>query len=511
MTEPSESSFTSRILRSSAARLAASVATLGVSFLMMPFVLRTLGDHDYGLWVIVASFEGYYYFLDLGLNMAASRYVSARLGTRDEQGVNEAVSTAFYIFLGLGAAVAVCTVAASILASRFVSPEDAGVVRVLLMVAGFTVALGFPVHAYAGIVYGHMRHDLIEISTIVRQLVSGLLIYIALSRGYGLIGYAVIVSASNLIGTAYFYTTAMRLWPTLRVRRASFNRKLAAELLAYSTWTTLSHFADMIRLRVDALVIGATLGASSVARYNVGYRLAEISCGLVYRATNFMMPLFTRYFASGATDLVVRRLLLLTRANSYLALTSCFVVILIGRRFIEIWVGPEYLDAYAVMVVLLAGQLVEAVATPLGNVVFATANLRYYAILNLIEAAANATLSLILVQRMGILGVAVGTSVPMIISRMIILPYYVTRMLNVPLTTYYAATAPSAVVTGVALAMATAAGTIVLGTAGYLELAAIAVAAGLMNTIAHYLLTMSRDERAWVNALARQRLGAMAN
>ena len=60
---------------------AISVAALGVSFVMMPFVLRTLGDHDYGLWVIAASFESYYYFLDLGLNLAASRYVSARLAS----------------------------------------------------------------------------------------------------------------------------------------------------------------------------------------------------------------------------------------------------------------------------------------------------------------------------------------------------------------------------------------------------------------------------------------------
>lgn len=510
MTEAIDEGYGTRILRSSAARLAASVAALGVSFVMMPFVLRTLGDHDYGLWVIAASFESYYYFLDLGLNLAASRYVSARLASGDESGVNEAVSTAYFIFLGLGIAVAVATLVIAALAPSFVSAADAGVVRVLLLLAGLTVAIGFPVHAYAGIVYGQMRHDLIEVATIVRRLVEGVLIYFALSHGFGLTGYAVIVAASNLIGTAYFYRTARRLWPSLSVTWGAVNRPLAKELFTYSTWTTLSHLADMVRFRIDALVIGAILGASAVARYNVGYRMAEMSGGLVSRATNFMTPLFTRYFAAGATELMTQRLVLLTRANSYLALTSCFVLVLIGRRFLEVWVGDAYADAYPVMVILLAGRLFEATTTPLTNVIFATANLRFYAFLNLTEAIANVALSLILVSRIGILGVAIGTTVPMVVSRMLVMPYYVCRMLNLPLRLYYGAVAPSAIVTAVVLALASAAVSLSIGAAGYLQLAGIAIAAAAVNTAAHYALTLTAAERTWFLSTVKARLASIA-
>jgi len=200
-----------RVLRSSVARLGATFASLGISFFMMPFIVRALGDHSYGLWVIVAGIETYYYLLDFGLSVAASRYITVQVASENEEGVNEAVSTAFAVFTVLGVLVAVMTLVAAGIAGRFAQPQDVWTVRTLILLTGFGAAVGFPVKAYGGIVFSHLRHDLIEISNIVRRVIESVIVYWALSTGHGVVTYAVILVTSNQVGSVYFYWLANRL------------------------------------------------------------------------------------------------------------------------------------------------------------------------------------------------------------------------------------------------------------------------------------------------------------
>ena len=46
-----------------------------IAFFMMPFMIHSLGDTQYGLWVIIGTITGYYGFLDFGLSPATARYI----------------------------------------------------------------------------------------------------------------------------------------------------------------------------------------------------------------------------------------------------------------------------------------------------------------------------------------------------------------------------------------------------------------------------------------------------
>ena len=52
------------------------------------------------------------------------------------------------------------------------------------------------------------------------------------------------------------------------------------------------------------------------------------------------------------------------------------------------------------------------------------------------EAAANILLSIFLIQRYGIIGVALGTSLPMIITHLFIIPVYANRVIEFPFARY---------------------------------------------------------------------------
>src|SRR5207249_8018241 len=85
------------------------------------------------------------------------------------------------------------------------------------------------------------------------------------------------------------------------------------------------------------------------------------------------------------------------------------------------WMGPGFeasvlpLQVLAITGVVLVGQ------GPLGNILLGTGRHRLVAFTSLGEAVANLILSVILVRRYGIVGVALGTAVPVVIANLFIL------------------------------------------------------------------------------------------
>jgi O-antigen/teichoic acid export membrane protein len=491
----SNQDFTSRILRSSAARLVATAMSLGIAFFMMPFVLGALGERNYGLWVLVASFESYCYFLDFGLNIAATRFVAVKMGADDHQGVNEAVSTAFVVFSVLGGVVAALTVAVAMMVPFMVAASDVSLVRTLLLLSGLSVAAGFPFHAFAGVVYGQMRHDLVEMTTVARRILEALFVYLALANGYGLIAYSCVLVVSNQVFSVVIYVIALRMWPSLQLRLKYFQRDLWMDYFRFSAWTTVSQLSDILRLKVDALVIAGFMGTTAVAHFNVGSRLTELSTTLIHRATNFMTPLYARYHAKGELSAIREKMADFTRVNSFLAFSAGAVLILVGDAFIRRWMGERFSDAYPVMVVLMLGRMVDAVSMPTSNVLHALSKVKFAAYANLAEALAKIALSLVLVQEMGIVGVAWGTTIPMVVFKLALVPLYTSRAIGMAPWQYYGSVLPSLAISFAILAVLHTGLQGALWQATYLRITMVATVALALLCALHILIVLNRDER----------------
>jgi len=492
-----------RIVRSSISRVIGMLASIVASFFIMPMVVRTLGDHWYGLWVIAAGFGNYYYLLDFGLSSAASRYIAARVAARDETGVNEVVTTSLVVFTILGLLVAAATVCVAVIAGRFANPHDVSTLRTILLLQGFGLAIGFPVKAYGGIVFSQLRYDLIEMYGLLRLGGETVAVVYVLTHGYGVVAYAVVGVASAQFYNVLFYRIANRLWPRLRVRFRYFRSGLTREIFHYSVWSMLNQISDNLRFKVDALVVGGAAGAAMVTHYNIGWRLSDYTLNLINRATNFLAPLYTRYFVRGDFREIQTKMLAFTRINALLALGGGGVLIVLGDAFIARWMGPAYRDAYPVLVVLAIGMMAEAILQPASNVLYALSKHRAYAIAAAVEAAANLALSLWLVRRFGLVGVAWGTTIPLLLNKLLFVPVYTCRVIGLRPGRFYMSVAPtlalSAAVVG-ALYVAIHAGGVALRSYVAIGFATAAPLGALVALAFLYLL--SRDERGSLTQLA---------
>src|SRR2546430_15503313 len=70
-----------------------SLATIGVTYFLLPFILHSLGEDGYGSWMLINSLTGYLALLVLGVPMASVRYFAEHVAEGDTRKLNQAIGS----------------------------------------------------------------------------------------------------------------------------------------------------------------------------------------------------------------------------------------------------------------------------------------------------------------------------------------------------------------------------------------------------------------------------------
>ena len=125
------------------------------------------------------------------------------------------------------------------------------------------------------------------------------------------------------------------------------------------------------------------------------------------------------------------------KISALLGFGICIAMILFGPKFIILWVGRDYRNAIPVLIILCCSYVFALSQNPGIILLYAINKHKYYACFTIIEGLINITLSIILVTPFGIVGVALGTMISMIIIKVFIMPVYVCKAINLGLIEYF--------------------------------------------------------------------------
>ena len=426
--------LSNKLLNSSAVSVLALLVSIAAGLYLLPFLITHLGDHWYGTWVFLGSLFFYFTILDFGLFSASERFVTYALAKEDTQEANSILSTCLLLY-GLAGLIALAAgLLAVLLAPSFVPDASSlGTIRWAMLVLAIDVALFFPGSLLNGIIVARIRYDLAGLVQILKiALRTGLIIFF-ITQGYSIVAIAVIQLVTNLLERCLKAWMAFRLFPALSLSVKLASRDRTWQLARYGIHSFLAELADKVRFHTDILVTGAFLAASSVTLYNIAVRIVHYYAQGLASAINVLFPVFIADAAEEAMDALRQRFLFATRLAVVGATVSAGLLLLLAEPFIRIWVGDEYVSSAVPLTILLVGILVELSLGPASLVLFALARHRFIAQIGLVEAGANLALSIALVGPFGLVGVALGTTVPLILLRGLGLPVYVCRQVDLAL------------------------------------------------------------------------------
>lgn len=415
----------------------AMAVNLAVGFFLSPFILHRLGDDAFGLWILIFSLTGYYGLFDFGIRSSIVKYVSEFVARHDEDQLARIVSTALFSYGCLALALMLVTGLGSwYVDSIFHIPFPyVRTARLLLLMVGTAVALGFPLSVFAGILEGLQKFYRLYLTQAVATGVRAGLIVLALTHGRGLLTIAFITVIVPL-GSYLVYAGMVRRALPLQLGAKFIERSAFRRIVSYGSVSFIVLVAGKLRFGTDAAIIGVFLSASAITFFSIGSKLVDYATELVDGMAEIFLPMSSHFDAVGDLDRLRQVFVLGNRVCGLVMFPICAGLIVLGSSLIEVWVGPKYLSSYWILLLLLVPRsLLRAQAASI-RVLFGMARHRTLAFVFVIEGAANLALSILLIRPWGIVGDAVGTAIPLLCTSLLFLPVHLCRTLTISLRTF---------------------------------------------------------------------------
>jgi len=402
------------LLRSFAAN-AIGTALVGITgVLTTPIFIRHLGKEEYGLLNLLGTVTLQLVFFDLGVKQALLRFIP--LYRHVPEKLSSLLSSAAFLLVTLSAIGGLIFVLLSrtLLELLNVPIHLQEVAKVVFILYVIDAVFELTSSLFNGMLAGSERYDVINTLNFGRALLSACLILLALHQtSFGLWGFVVLGIGVRMLHRYLSYLFARRELGSVDL--SSWSGGGVQELVEYGVWSFAVTLLARSLYHSDVLFAGVFFGAGSVATYAAAQMLVEQ----------------VRLLALGAQGVLITRLAaskeasLLKPATFYLQIATIGIVIPLsvsGSDFMLLWLGADFVIAGEILAALVLPYLFISPSLPVVAALYAAAQHRLATLTNLAELMLNIPLSLFLLNRMGLVGIAYGTSISSILMSGMLLP-----------------------------------------------------------------------------------------
>jgi len=408
-----------------------------VGFLLSPFILHRLGDEAFSMWILIFALTGYFGLLDLGIRSSIVRYTARFLASDDKLALSTYLSTSL-TFYALVALIVLCLTGIGYfcLPSLFKIPTALlATARLVFLLAGIGVALTFPLSVFTGALEGLQKFSWLQLSQIGITLLRAALTVVALLNGGGLLAIGIITVAINVFGYVVFALLALWAMP-VRLHLGAVDMPAFRKMANYGLFAFAILAAEKLRFQSDAMVIGAFLPATAITIFSIGAKLVDYASYPVKSMAQIFTPMTSEFHAKDEFSRLQRIFFAGNRACALIVFPICVTLVMLGHNIIAAWVGARYVNAYSVLLLLIVPRTIYIAQSTSTKILLGMGQHRVLASILLMEGVANVLLSLILVRKLGVVGVALGTAIPLLLTGVLFLPHHLCNVLNVPISTF---------------------------------------------------------------------------
>ncbi len=483
------------------------VGSIVIAFVLSPYLIHTLGDTNYGVWSVVSALTGYMALLDLGISSAIAKYVAKYKALKDYKSLNIVMGSGIAILMAVGfMLIVVSPFLSSAVVSIFGFEDELGrTVRALIIVASIDIAVFVSTGVLVGAFYGFQRYEIINAVNILVALLKAIAFYLALSNGMGLLAMGVVSLFGNILAASALFIAMRKVEPGVQLKPTSANKETVHSIFVYSKYTFLSMVAMQLVYYSDAFVIGYFLSAAAITYYTIPWSLSEYTNKMILAIAQTFVPVFSEQEATQGNEAIYRTYVTGTKFMLLISNLLCLGVLAVGDYFVALWMGPKYaVECSAILAILFFTQLVKGPQLLSYSILLGTANHQKYSFYNFGFSLLNLALSIVLVQKYGLIGVAIGTAITQCLFYGVITPVLTSRVINASLPTYlketYLRIIPSALILFFSLkyfAHLNPPDT-------YFELLSQAAVAALLYVVSAYFILLGADEKEIVASGVRK-------
>jgi O-antigen/teichoic acid export membrane protein len=379
-----------------------------VGLWLTPFLLRRIGQHDFGLWLVATQILGYLMLLDFGVVALLPRETAYATG-RSLQG-GDAHDLAHTI--GRFRRVVRWQVPFALLAAIGVwiaLPAEWSELKWPFVAILVTFVVTFPLRIYHAALQG--LQDLAYLGRVQLAAWSAgtLLTVLLVVQGSGLAALVAgwIVTQIVTAGACgwrlrthfthgWMSTPPAVPWPEART------------LLGRSTWVSLAQIAQVFLSGTDVLLIGKMLGPAAVVPYACTGKLVTVLTNHPYLLMQAASPALSEMRTAERRERLAEVTTALTRAMLILSGAVTCLIAAVNQGFITWWVGAAQFGGWWLTFALVGAMLLRHVNTTAVYALFAFGHERRLSLTSLGDGAVTLVASTLLIWRYGLIGAPIG-------------------------------------------------------------------------------------------------------
>lgn len=411
----SEDPRLSRIFKGGLTGIAGKGMAMAVSAITLPLTVRYLGSLEYGIWVTISTTVVMLSVLDLGIANSLTNSISKAYAMENEEMARNYFATAFWVTIGISLLLGV----AVWIAWRIIDWQslfhlhDAHLAlqaRTCVAISLCFFLLSLPLNLANRVLSGYQQVHVANYFAMVNSLL-GLVAIITVILTRGTIVDLMATYCVAMLTGSILLNLWLCIWykPWLRPHLQAVKRHVVRELFGEGALFFVLQLSGLIVFNSDNLVITHYLGATDVTPYSVAWRLT----GYASMMQSLLIPALWPAFA----EAYHRRDLSWVRMNyrrimygSILAVgLVAFGIGLFGRQVIRVWAGPVAVPNAALLWSMCFWAVLVSVTINQALLMAATQRIQLQAVTASLAAVANLIGSIILVQRIGAIGVLVAT------------------------------------------------------------------------------------------------------
>lgn len=413
------------------------------TLLLTPFILRTLGQSEYGVYKLSASIIAYLLLLDMGIGNSVVRFVSKYKEIGDHMQERRFIGVANLYYIAISVISLLCGIAfifmfPSVFA-KGLSSAEIQLGQKLLFITMLNTAITLGTAVYPNIITAYERFLFLKGWSIFQILIRIIFTVIALKRGMGSIGIVIVnlemTILYRLICIIYVYRK-LKLKPIISGITMGFLK----DILSYSTFVLLQMIATQINASVDQLILGIFVPSSAaiIAIYGVGTQVVQYFQSIGGAFTGVLMPGIVKMVEHKSEPRLLCKEMVRIGRIIFLVLSLIWVCFLLyGKQFIILWAGSENINAYYVAVILMFAYVFVLSESIGSQILWAMNAHKEQSILKFGIVILNVLLTIILIKWNPLIGATIGTFISLIVGDVLVMNLIFKKKFQLNLLEYY--------------------------------------------------------------------------
>lgn len=412
-----------------------------VNFMYTPFLLKYVGQADFGLFQMTNSVMVGLSLLSMGFSSAYVKFYISYKTKKDNKMLNKINGLYLILFLGISI---ISLVIGSILImnagnifDKSLDARELKIIRSLMIIMVLDVSITFISSVFDSNITVNEQFVFQQSRQLMQTFLIPTICLPLVFIGFGVISVELTQFSITLIFLIININYCLKKL-NMRFEFRNLPIHLLQSLATFSFFIFLNQMVDIVNNNAPNFILGMLKGASVVATFSIANQIKNMFFMLSTSLSSIFVPKINILVSKNEseeslTDLMIK----VGRIQSTILFCVLGGFIIIGKYFITLWAGYKNIEAYTIIIVMVLPSIVPLsqnvgieIQRAMNKHIFRSVTYSVFAIINLIITYFGAL-------HFGLIGASMGYVISILIANGLLMNWYYQNKIHLNMKKYW--------------------------------------------------------------------------